>query len=380
MRTGLIRLLAFVGGTAVLVYMVLQNVEHVGGWTAPRAGLPVVVGLLVWLCNIMLADALHAKRRTFVLLIGCVLLLAEGVNQLATTERIQETREDSAAPLVEAGRKREMALKRLAAAEKALAEAPTTSARLDAALADKQRADKDLSEKATARACIENCRLLLQHAVDKAADEVKEARTAFEQDHKRLRQEVAAAKEERDSLPVTRDASPAQKPIMLGLTYEQVVSSLTSLLLNVAVSVLLAFAIHPTKRAAKVDTRPNDIPPPVPTVEHDRHPKSIAEPKPVRLIAAQKRTPKRASADAHALRFTEECLRHRPGTDASFPSIHIAYKAWCERAGEDAYSLQEIVPAIQSVLMSLGVRGVLIEDVPHARDVVLIGLVSREVA
>ena len=41
MRSVIIRLLAFIGGTAVLVYAVMQNIEHVGGMQSPRAGLPV---------------------------------------------------------------------------------------------------------------------------------------------------------------------------------------------------------------------------------------------------------------------------------------------------------------------------------------------------
>ena len=395
MRSAIIRVLAFVGGTGVLVYAVTQNVAHVGGWGSPRAGLPVVVGVIVWLCNIILAEVLLTGRWRFSALIGCVLLLAEGVNQIATTERLQEARLDAVAPYAAAEQKRLLAGEQLRKAEQALAGAPTTNPRLQAALSEKGRVDRDLTEKSSARTCAENCRLLLIEAVRGAETEVKAARQSLDQDKLRLREEVTAARLALSALPVLREAGPPEQQLWFGLTYGQLVAGLTSLTLNVGVSALLAFAIHPPVRGVAARDNANgvaglDAPRTGMAAETVTDPvcalaDATAHERPTGWLPRPTSRPDSPPAteidvEAHALQFARDCLRYRSGALASFPQLHMAYRRWCERRGEEPHALAEIVPALQSVLLPLGVRGAMIDDVPCARDVIIVGAMASDAA
>ena len=100
---------------------------------------------------------------------------------LTTSEVTLAARDGAAAPIAELATKRKSALAELEASE-AATPAPVDSTRLTAALAAKASAEAAVRDKAADKSCGENCRMLLQSAVDaRPSAKLSAARAEFDE-------------------------------------------------------------------------------------------------------------------------------------------------------------------------------------------------------
>lgn len=113
---------------------------------------------------------------------------------LAAIERTGSARDVIVRQIADHKTAQDSARKRLTDAEAALANTPSTSARITAAEAAKATADAAVLAKSAERGCLENCRKLLQAQVDGAAEEVTRARAELSTLWHQQQDEVRAAR------------------------------------------------------------------------------------------------------------------------------------------------------------------------------------------
>jgi hypothetical protein len=236
--------------------------------------------------------------------------------------RVMENREALRAPLAELATKRKDALAELAAAESARP-ATAESSRVNAAEAAQKTADAAVRDKAADKGCRENCRMLLQSAVDAAQREVAAARAEFDEltskESARLEDCRTAARAVAATLPPERSATPlADRLHVPGWALDLLVAALRSIAANGLGAALIAFGAH--GKSERVNRRP-------------------AEQTTLRTIVAIS-LPASTARD-HAIRFSRDVLTP---SDANTPvaKLHPAYLRWCRSNDQTLFPTREI--------------------------------------
>jgi len=352
----MIRAFAVVCGLAVIGAATQKNIEVAGGWASSDT--PLIVALALFLIGASAFAAIEWHRSRLVAVIVLLSALgAEGYWLAVNTERELAARAAAASPHIQAKAQRNKALNDVREAEAALRSAPQFSGRLDRALAVKAAVDDAVRAKAAERGCATNCRALLEAQVATADREVSETRVALAQEIEGLRRRVADAKAALAALPpLAPHASLAE---VLGLPqwqWDLVIALLRSLaVVGASVMVAHVFRLEGQRSEQRCASDPVALAPAT---------AMLALPP-----AAEPPGETDTTASRHAARFIGARLRHAPGQTVPLAAVHLGYIDWCEREREVPAPISVIVPALQKVLMGLGVRGVMLDGVPHVCDV-----------
>jgi len=367
----MIRLASVLVGLAILGAAAHVNIAYTGGYNTPHAILTLAVAAGLAVGSLAVGAAWADRRWAIACVILAALLAGEAFALSSTAERLVAHREAAQAPIREAKERREMAAKRLADAEAALAQAEEAKSsdrlakavetRLSARSSDRLRlaeeskvaADRAALEKAAERSCAANCRVLLQDQVARAAAEVSAARAELEALAETASREIKAAEDEiagryaaaEVAVKVARadlDAArmpPSASPLAdrLGVTawiFDVVVAALGSVSANGLAAGLIAFGGHrPRVRAA-------DDGPSAPT--HGR-------------------------VDA----FAADLLHPRIGSSVGLTQAYRSYSAWCNQNGRTPVSPDIFAEEFAELLKRLGVPVRFNGPVPILLDVAL---------
>jgi hypothetical protein len=146
-----------------------------GGLSSPSAPGLIAMAVVLAVGAAAIGTALAGGHKGIAVSIGLGMLAGEGGAILQTAQRVTAAREAMRAPIAAQVLKRQAAVEELAKAETGKP-APVDHSRVDAAEHAKFEAEKAVREKSAEAGCRQNCRLLLQSAVDAAQREVEAAR------------------------------------------------------------------------------------------------------------------------------------------------------------------------------------------------------------
>ena len=316
----LIRLGSGLVGVATIGCVAHAGILSAGGYAS--SGAPLLIALAAGLAMGALAIgvAWHDERYMMVGLIGAALFAGEGYALLLTSERTLDQREAKQAPLRLAADAFAKASKRVEHAQHALTNAPDTSPRLTAAIIAKSVADTAVVEKSAERACLANCRQLLQAQVDAAAGEVVAARAEITSAKSVLDDELDAARTAVAGMkPPVSDTPLADRLGLPGWKIDLLAAALASLAANGLGAFLLAFAAHGNKRA---------------------------EP--------EARAPEPRDATAEADQFACASFRPDPEGRVSLADLRRRYPEWCGERGLLPLAESEFAPALGKLFQSVG--------------------------
>lgn len=332
----MIRIGAIIVGLLGLAATMHMNVHHVGGYEAPAALGIMVVAAITAFCAIAVGEAWRRGQWQICAAMILVLILGEVAGVLATKERVVAARGDASAPLVEKQRVRSAAEARLTSADSALQGFSGTSPRLQQALASKTAADRAVVEKAAEKGCAANCRLLLEQAATSAATEVTAARRELDEEHARLRRDLAGARDALAKVPVHRAVEAAANVTIAGwsFTYDEIVAILHSLLMNGGSAVVLAFGAH----SAAAHRKPGSAAVGTHVAAISRAPVVDVEPiaTPLRPSAqplSKVAPPPASQVTGSVHQFAAAVLHPKPKGRLKLAEAHTAYVRWCRNAG-----------------------------------------------
>jgi hypothetical protein len=306
------RILAIVAGALLLAAVAHVNVMATGGYGTPQSWVTLAVAFGVACAAICSGMAWSAGRWQLAIAIVISIVAGEAYGLISTAERLIVSREAAQAPLREGQREHAKAVQRVAAAQRAVANAPTTSKRLEDAKNAKAEADQAVIDKSAERGCRENCRQLLQAQVDAAAVEVTSAQAALDAAKVKAEGELITARTALASIKAPQSATPLADRIGVSAwIIDLLQSALGSIAANGLACCLLLFgAHHPVQRVEIVTPRRA----------------------PQKTPGDFEASPTHGSGDElkqHAAKFAVECLRPDPDGEVDLLALRDQYGAWC---------------------------------------------------
>ncbi len=327
-------------GAAILAAVTHVNIEAGPGYGTPHSYLTLAIAAGVGVSAFVFGHAWDSNRRWLAVALVLAVGIGEAFNLTATAERLVAGREALQAPLRDDQKAWEDAVKRVADAKAAheKAKATTTSKRLDDATAAKVAADQAVVDKSAERGCRENCRHLLQKAVDDAALEVAAARDDLAQAVRKTEAGLQSAQ----SAMKTAKMPPSPTPLAdrLGLPawlLDLLHSALGSIAANGLAFLLIAFGAH--------------RPAPVVQIIEPAEPQPVPEPK--RL--ARKKIKDLPTAKDHAARFGAARLSAGDGA-TELSHIRLEYRKWAVREKDGPLPDAEIAPALAELFAKAGIE------------------------
>ena len=146
-----------------------------GGILSSSAPGLIAMAVILGVGAASIGHALAGGHTGIAVVIGLGMMAGEGGAMLQTAQRVTAAREAMRAPIAALVLKRQAALKDLAKAE-TVKPILVDHSRVDAAVFAKAEAEKAVRDKSADAGCRQNCRLLLQSAVDAAQRELEAAR------------------------------------------------------------------------------------------------------------------------------------------------------------------------------------------------------------
>lgn len=261
------------------------------------------------------------------------MLAGESGAMVQTAQRVTSAREAMRAPAAAKLIERRAALEELAQAQKATPSLPDTS-RLEAAQHAKALADQAAREKATERGCRENCRALLQDAVDNATREVDAARAEVSGHVKTSAAAIAARVADAKTALIALPEPPSATPLADD-------TGLPEWALNVFEALALSFAINlPGSALVALAV-------------------AMAQPRPARAsltnIAAPAPTMTPKPPSSSVAKFLAASLQPDESGTAALNDIFGAYKAWCQAQGVEHLTAKQFIPELQRILRKIGI-------------------------
>lgn len=299
------RILALAGGAVVMAIASHVNITATGGYGTPHAYITIAaaIGLVV---GSLLFHWVWASWASLAVVLVVCMLSGEAYQIISTQDRLAKSREADKAPRREYQKTYQKAEKRLADAQKAVDNPPTTSKALESANKSKASADAAVVEKAAEKFCRSECRQMLEKQVETAAAEVQKATAAIEARKTKAKEELDAARAALDGLKAPESVTAlADQTGIPAWIIDVSLSALGSIAVNGIACCLLMFGAHPARSRVEVVT-------PQPRW-------SATEPNPTKRK-------KPASEKEHAARFGLACLR--PGGEADLEAIRSSYRAW----------------------------------------------------
>lgn len=328
-------------GFVALAASTTMSLGAVGGLSAGSAPGLIAMGVVLAVGAAAVGYALASRYVGIAIVIGLGMVAGEVGAMIQTAQRVTASRELQRAPIAALVEQRSAALAELAAAEAARVESPSRQ-RLDAAITAKSVAARTVAENAADKGCRENCRVLLQAAVDAAGREVEAARTDLAEGEKKQAMAIATRTEKAKaavaSLPPPRSATPFADYSGIPEWLLDVVEALAlSLAINLPASALIALGVKmsPAKAAGK------KAPPAAETID---------------AVAVTPRD--------HAVKFGLEVLA--PG-DENMPvaTLHPAYLEWCRAKNHQPFAPRDIGKALLDLFGRTGVEIAEIGGRPH---------------
>lgn len=243
------RIAASAAGLLLLAISAHVTVTKSGGYAEPGSLLILAITVGIAIGAFVLGLALAEGRRWIAVAIGAFLVCGEVFAFLQSGERIIAAREAGQVPLRQALERHEKAKERVSRSEAATVSAPATSARLEAAERVLRDANAAVAKEAAKPGCRQNCRVLLQQAVDAAAGEVRAAR-ADQTSATDAAQRAADAEREAARAELAVNPMPASSTALadrLGVSptaLDLLVAALGGFAINGLAAALLAYASH----------------------------------------------------------------------------------------------------------------------------------------
>lgn len=347
----MLRSLSIIVGCLIVAATAHVSIMASGGYSAPTAPLQIAVALGLCTGSVCIGAALGEGRWLLAFMFVLTLLSGETYAILTSSEATLSARDAAVAPLQDLAKKWKAAAGELAAAE-AAGPAPVDRSRLDAAESAQAAAEAAVREKAADKGCRENCRLLLQSAVDAAQREVAAARTEFgaktKVEFQRLQDRRAAAKAAVTILPPERTATPlADRLRVPEWALDLLIAALRSIAANGLGTALIAFGAH--VRSAAVDRQMSDA-------DTSQCSSNVAHP----LTAAKTEVASThalpaPSAQYHAVRFSREMLSPSQH-DTPVSALRPAYVGWCTSKGYAPFPTLEIGRELAKLFARVGIE------------------------
>lgn len=335
-------------GLAAIAASTAMAINAAGGLSALTAFGIIAMGLVLAVGAGAIGYAVRNGYLGLAVMIGLGMVSGELGAMVQTAQRVTAAREAQRAPFVAVGEQRKAALAALAAAEAAKPESISRK-RLDAAIAAKAAAERTVAEKAADRGCRENCRVLLQAAVDAAGREVEAARADLVKVERGQADEIAtrlaSAKAAVAALPPPQSTTPLADYTGIPEWLLDLVEALAlSFAINLPASALVALGVKgnavPTASALVAETKTEVAADAVTNMPADR---------PKALLAPQRRSPK-----AEADRFGGAMLLPDPSASISSADLYSAYVKWCRSRELDPLPVKEIAPALSAMFRGVG--------------------------
>lgn len=324
-----------------------------GGIQSASAPALIAMAVILGVGAASIGHALAGGHIGIAIVIGLGMLAGECGAMIQTAQRVTAAREASRAPMVALELKRTAALDELAKAQAAKPQSVDHS-RLAAAETAKADAERAVRDKSAEVGCRQNCRLLLQAAVDAAQREFEAARAdvaRHEADQSAtFAKRIEAAKAVVAALPPPQSATPlADYTGVPEWLYDVLEALALSFSINLPASALIALGVKmgrtPRHEAENVTTAA--------VVIEELPSKAESDPRP--LLPAPRANKSRNPFD-EAERFGMAMLR--PEKDNRLPTDNLpaAYFGWCDETGRDPLPLSEIGPALGQLFRTAGIK------------------------
>jgi len=334
------RVLAIIAGALILGAVAHVTIMSTNGYGTAHAYLTMTVAVGVAVASVICGMA--PTRGLIIFLCACI-ACGEAYNFLQTSNRLTAAAEAAQAP------KREHA-KAFAKAEadvrtaQASVDTPATSQRLKHALHAKEVADQAVIDKSAEKGCRENCRQLLQAAVDSAADEITRARAAIEAAQRSAKANLETAKATLAVMPAPESPTPfADRIGMPAWAFDVLVAFLGSIAANGLACGLMIFGAH---RLGHKAAPPQSVP--------------IIDITPVRV--PDRPRPRLATATRQAIGaafdFLHDGLEIVAGPRTEMTDAFIEYAAWCRAKALRAMDVADFVDDMEELCKRFGIRTV----------------------
>ena len=313
-----------------------------GGLSSQSAPGLIAMGVVLAVGAASIGHALAGRHFGIALVLGLGMLAGESAAMLQTAQRVTAAREAMRAPIAALALKRQAAIDDLTKAEAVTPEAIDQS-RLATAERAKARAETAVRDKAADKGCRENCRVLLQTAVDNAQREIEAARSEIASRETLQRATIAKRREMGRAavaaLEPPQSATPLADNTGLPEWLLDVFEALAlSLAINLPASALIALGVKMSARArqsvaAKAEYRIPDL----------------STPRTFPVVSKR-------DAMAEAGRFGVAMLRPDPEARMSPGELRGAYLDWCQAADLDPLPINEIAPALGKLFRKSGIE------------------------
>ena len=345
------RFLAILVGAGIIAAATYVTIESTGGFSAAHAPLAIAIACGVIIGAVCIGRAWSENRKLLALFIALALLSGEAWGLLSTAERIIAARETAAEPARKLGEARRAAEKRLAEAKAATAD---SSPRLVAAQEALKLANQTVAAKASEKACVSNCRALLNKAVDDAAAEVAQARRELDSRKSQIAANVQAAQDAFDALPPPKSETPLADRIgWQGWALDLLAAALASVAANGLGAALVAFGAHgrhphsePSKKPAQRVERASEAL----TIEAE----FTAPARAAKQTAVVLPLPAQPSPQEQAARFGIERLVPAADMKVALGDVHAAYRDWCAERGTQPLPAKKIAAALADLFADSG--------------------------
>lgn len=323
-----------------------------GGIQSGSAPALIAMAVILAVGAAAVGTALAGGHTGIAVVVGLGMLAGEGGAMIQTAQRVTAAREASRAPMVALELKRQAALDELAKAQSATPQ-PVDHSRLDAAETAKAEAEKAVREKSAERGCRQNCRLLLQSAVDAAQREVEAARADVARQEADQSAAIAKraeiAKAVVSALPPPQSATPLADYTGVPEWLFDVLEALAlSFSINLPASALIALGV---KMGRKQEETTQKAAAPIVLEEV---PSSKAESNRKPLLLSSK--PKSRNPDDEAEQFGVAMVRPGQGCSLSPSDLRAAYEGWCQKTDKEPLPIEDIAPALGKLFRTAGIK------------------------
>jgi hypothetical protein len=313
-----------------------------GGLSSQSAPGLIAMGVVLAVGAASIGHALAGRHFGIAVVIGLGMLAGECGAMLQTAQRITAAREAMRAPVAAHALKRQAAIDDLTKAEAVTPEAIDRT-RLETAERAKSQAETAVRDKAADKGCRENCRVLLQTAVDNAQREIEAARSEIATretvQSATIAKRIDRARAAVAVLPPPQSATPLADNTGLPEWAIDVAEALMlALAINLPASALLALGV-------KMSARPKT---PAAVKFEDR---ALELNTTKALPVIHKR-----NAMAEAERFGVAMLRPDRDARLSPGELRSAYLEWCQAVDLDPLPINEIAPALGKLFRKSGIE------------------------
>lgn len=329
-------------GLIALAASSYMAVAAAGGMSSASAPGLLALAVILGVGAAAIGYALSGKHVAIAVVIGLGMLAGEAGAMLQTAQRVTAAREAMRAPMAAEAAKRQLAADELTKAE-AAQPTPADRARLSAAERAKSEADTAARDKSTEKGCRENCRLLLQAAVDSAQRELETARSELASHDVKQATAIASriekAKAALMALPPPQSATPLSDNTGLPEWALDVFEALAlSLAINLPASALIALGFK-MGGAPRLQARETTL-------------ATQIDAAPLKLLPAHTE-PRDSMAEAE--RFGIAMLRPDRDARLSASDLRAAYLNWCDATGIQPLPIGEIATALGKLFRKSGI-------------------------